>query len=289
MKKSIIPFLLAAAMLTACGSSDSESSSQAAQNTSAADSQQTAESTAEESSQAEPAEPRSIKLMALGDSITEGFTYKGAYRESLANLLEENGLSEYVDFVGKKTGGDCYDNQHCGYTGYSIDRFAAGQAGIETDARSGISSNVDKLMSDYTPDVVMLQIGTNDILSLYELDTAGDRLAALVDKILAALPEDGMLYLATIPYMDANDNTYISAEHFTVESMDKYVDDYNEKVKALAEKLKSEGKPVELADVNSAVSKEDLQDGVHPTKEGYAKLGEFWYGIISGFVTGGAQ
>ncbi len=270
MKKAIIPIVLSAMLLTACGSADSSST---------ADKTDTASTSVE----SEVKETRSIKLMPLGDSITEGFTYKGSYRVFLANLLEENGYSEYVDFVGKKQAGDCYDNEHCGYTGYSIDAIPAADS-IDGSARAGISDRVDKLMEDYTPDVVMLQIGTNDILSLYDLDNAGERLKNLVDDILDQLPDDGMLFLATIPYMDATDNTYILEDYFTVESMDGYVDDYNEKVKALVEEEQAEGKNIRLADVNSAVSKEDLQDGVHPTKEGYEKLGEFWYDIISEYI-----
>lgn len=273
MKKLLIPLTMLTMLLTGCGGSASGSSSGSAEST---EPQSAAES--------EVKEPRSIKLMAFGDSITEGFTYKGAYREFLANKLEENGLSQYVDFVGRKKGGDCYDNQHCGYTGFSIEPLEG--TSVTGDYRSGLSDMVEKLFPKYTPDVVMLQIGTNDILSLNELDTAGDRLKKLVEDVLDRLPEDGMLFLATLPCMDANDNTYISAEHFTVESMDQYIDEYNEKVKALVEEEKAAGRNIELADVNSVLTKEDLQDGVHPTKEGYEKLGEFWYGIISEFIKG---
>lgn len=272
MKKVLLPLLLSAMLLSACGETD-------------ASSQKAVGSAAESpASQAEVQYPRSIKLMALGDSITEGFTYRGAYRVPLANLLEENGLSQYVDFVGKKQAGDCYDNQHCGYTGYSIDPIS--EEDSVSGGRSGISERIEDLFGTYTPDVVMLQIGTNDILSLYELDSAGDRLKALVDSIFEKLPDDGMLYLATIPYMNAEDDTYIDPEYFTVEDMDKYVDDYNEKVKALVEEEKAAGRNIELADINSVLTKEDLQDGIHPTKEGYEKMGAYWYDIISGYVTG---
>lgn len=89
--KLIVPILLSAALLTSCGKSDGSSKTE--ENVSAAQAS---------SSQAEVQYPRSIKLMAFGDSITEGFTYKGSYRVPLANMLEENGLSQYVDFVGKR-------------------------------------------------------------------------------------------------------------------------------------------------------------------------------------------
>ncbi len=272
MKKVLLPLLLSAMLLSACGETDASSQ------------EEVGSATESPASQAEVQYPRSIKLMALGDSITEGFTYRGAYRVPLANLLEENGLSQYVDFVGKKQAGDCYDNQHCGYTGYSIDPIS--EEDSVSGGRSGISERIEDLFGTYTPDVVMLQIGTNDILSLYELDSAGDRLKALVDSIFEKLPDDGMLYLATIPYMNAEDDTYIDPEYFTVEDMDKYVDDYNEKVKALVEEEKAAGRNIELADINSVLTKEDLQDGIHPTKEGYEKMGAYWYDIISGYVTG---
>lgn len=272
MKKVLLPLLLSAMLLSACGETDTSSQ------------EEVGSATESPASQAEVQYPRSIKLMALGDSITEGFTYRGAYRVPLANLLEENGLSQYVDFVGKKQAGDCYDNQHCGYTGYSIDPIS--EEDSVSGGRSGISERIEDLFGTYTPDVVMLQIGTNDILSLYELESAGDRLKALVDSIFEKLPDDGMLYLATIPYMNAEDDTYIDPEYFTVEDMDKYVDDYNEKVKALVEEEKAAGRNIELADINSVLTKEDLQDGIHPTKEGYEKMGAYWYDIISGYVTG---
>ena len=135
--KLIVPILLSAALLTSCGKSDGSSKTE--ENVSAAQAS---------SSQAEVQYPRSIKLMAFGDSITEGFTYKGSYRVPLANMLEENGLSQYVDFVGKKKAGECYDNQHCGYTGYSIDPISESVTG---DVRGGISGKVDELFDLYTP------------------------------------------------------------------------------------------------------------------------------------------
>ncbi len=231
---------------------------------------------------AEPVkDPRNVKVMLFGDSITDGFWLEGGYRTFLCNKLEENELSQYVDFVGTKSSGDCYDNQHEGYTSFSIDNIATSITG----GRAGVTRYADRAMEKGEPDVVCLQIGTNDILSLYELDTAGERLEVLVDKIFAKLPSDGKLFLATIPYMDANDTTYISAEHFTVEFMDECVDNYNAQVRALVEKKQSEGKNISLADVNGVLSKEDLYDGVHPNEKGYEKMGDFWYGVISDYIT----
>ena len=70
-------------------------------------------------------------------------------------------------------------------------------------------------METYPADIVMLQIGTNDILSLYDLDNAGTRLELLIDKIMSYLPDDGMLFLATIPCMDATNTLYINCLLYT--------------------------------------------------------------------------
>lgn len=286
LKKILAAAAAAMTLLSGCGGSSESSGSGSSQNNTEGTNNMTT-SARDNSSQSPEAdeikEPKSIKLMAAGDSITDGFWLEGGYRVTLCDLLEENGYSQYVDFVGNKQSGNCYDGDHCGYTAFAIDQIPASES--VTGARSGITRFIKKLVPEYEPDVVLLQIGTNDILSLYKLDEAGTRLENLVDIFLENIPEDGMLFLATIPYMDATDNTYIPAEYFTVEDMDKYVDDYNAKVKEIVEKKQAQGKNIELADVNSVLTKEDLYDGVHPSEEGYKKLGEFWYEKVKDFIT----
>ncbi|MCR5816586.1 MAG: SGNH/GDSL hydrolase family protein [Ruminococcus sp.] len=265
--------ILSAAMLAGCGESGSSSDSSKADSTPAS-------STQEESSEQDTAPTyKSIKLMTFGDSITDGFWLSGGYRKFLCDKLEENGLSQYVDFVGSKTGGECYDNEHEGYTGWSIDRIPNSITG----ARMGISSVIDKRIEKYQPDVVTLMIGTNDVLSDYELDKVYDRLSALVDKAFEKMPEGAVLIMATIPDMDATDNTYID-KSMSVEYMDNCIANYNDAVKAVAEDKKADGKNILLADVHSALTKDDLYDGVHPSEEGYKKLADFWYDVITDYI-----
>ena len=218
-------------------------------------------------------ENEKIRIMPLGDSITDGFNVVGGYRTPLWKTLEQNGYTDNIEFVGQNWGGEVAP-RHSGYSGYAI-------ADIPNQ-RMGIYNFIDWLMTEYPADVVMLQIGTNDILSSYELDGMGDRLELLVDSVLNYIPEGGMLFLATIPYMDADVTTYTDA--YTVEEMDKAVDDYNAQVKALAEKKIAEGKPVTLSDNNAVLTKADLADGVHPSEEGYAKLGAHWYEMLKPYL-----
>lgn len=225
-----------------------------------------------------------IRIMPLGDSITDGYSTVGGYREPLANKLEQNGLSGRIDFVGPNWGGNCYDPQHAGYSGYSIDNIP--QEDSISGARTGLSSFIDWLMEAYPADVVMLQIGTNDILSYYDLDNIGARLEKLVDAVLTYIPKDGMLYLATIPCMDANNTLYINPNYFTPDYMDECVDKYNKEIKRIAADKQSQGKSISLADINSVLTKEDLYDGVHPTADGYKKMSEYWYDTLNQYLNG---
>ena len=223
------------------------------------------------------AEEQKLRVMPLGDSITDGFTVVGGYRIPLWYLLQEQGIVDGIDFVGPNGWyiDGVADYNHAGYSGYTI---------ADCPGRQGIYNFIDWLMEEYPADVVMLQIGTNDIISSYDLDHAGERLELLADSILTYIPEGGMLYISTIPYMDADVTTYTDA--YTVEEMDAAVDDYNAKVKALVAKKQSEGKPVAQADVNSVLTKADLSDGVHPSEDGYRKMAEYWCGVLTEFVSG---
>lgn len=233
------------------------------------------------------AEAGTLRVMCMGDSITDGFWLTGGYRNTLCSMVTENGLQDRIDFVGPNWGintADGYDPNHAGFSGYSIDNIAQEQS--ISGGRTGLSSFAETMLQTHPADVIFLQIGTNDILSLYDLEHFGERLENLVNLILAALPENGMLYLATLPAMDANDHLYISEYYFTVESMDAAVNSCNAQIKALAEKLKAAGKPVRLANVGGVLTKADLYDGVHPSEEGYRKLGEFWYTQLTDYLKG---
>ncbi len=222
-----------------------------------------------------------LRVMPLGDSITDGFTGQpdGGYRLTLWNLLKENDYTDNIDFVGPNGldstvwDSNGSDMNHAGYSGYAI-------ADIPNQ-RSGIYNFSEWLMQEYPADVVLLQIGTNDILSS-ALDGMNERLELLIDTILTYIPEDGLLYVSTVPYMDADVTNYTDA--YTVEEMDKAVDDYNTQIREIVSRKQAEGKPIAQADINSVLTKADLLDGVHPSAAGYEKMGNYWYGKLTEFI-----
>ena len=111
-----------------------------------------------------------------------------------------------------------------------------------------------------------------------------ERLELLIDTILTYIPEDGLLYVSTVPYMDADVTNYTDA--YTAEEMDKAVDDYNVEIREIVSRKQSEGKPIAQADINSVLTKADLLDGVHPSATGYEKMGQYWYSKLTEFIDG---
>lgn len=246
-----------------------------------------------------------IKILPVGDSITDGYGTEGSYRKFLYNELTEAGYS--IDMTGPNASwGDGeytdpvsgaifrYDNAHCGYSGYAIEEYP-GRNGILETLKNG------DYVNKYDPDIVILQIGTNDIIDNHEIDTAGKRLDKLVTYILQNIDEDDALFVTTIPDLDPNREgvydwfaNYRHLADWTPVSdvnAEKWVGDqiaeYNGQVKALVEsKQKSGVKNIYFGDVNHTITdvKSYLKDGVHPNDMGYKLMGGYWAGVIKEYL-----
>ncbi len=216
--------------------------------------------------------------MCLVDSITEGFTVAGAYRNRLCSLIEADGLNEVVDFIGDRSNGTGYDKDHAGHSGYSIANIPAADD-CEGKGRQGITEILDACVGVNKPDVVLLMIGTNDILSLYKLDESKSRLEALVNGIKERMSDDGKIYFATIPYIA--ENAAYNKTGKTQAELNALIDTFNNGVRDIADSDDA----IELVDMNSQIALTDLKDGIHPTDSGYTKMDDYWYLSIKDYLT----
>lgn len=208
------------------------------------------------------------KIMPLGDSITAGShssgAFPGGYRVQFWNRAIADGLS--LDFVGELNNGSgngLDDGDHEGRRGWTI-------GDIEDLVNGG-------QLASYPSDVILLMIGTNDSNSTTSGTTLRNRLSSLIDAIAEQAP-DTHLIVSSIPPRDAPRATAASAQNTA---------DYNALIPALVTQKASEGKLVSFVNAggsltvgdmngdNSATN--DLDDGLHPTEEGYYKLGDAWY------------
>lgn len=190
-------------------------------------------------------QPEAVKIMPLGDSITDGLTVPGGYRIELWQSFLNGGYN--VDFVGSLANGPSSlgDRDHEGHSGWTI---------------SQIDANIAGWLQTYTPRTILLHIGTNDMV-WGDPGGAPARLSALIDHITAQLPE-AELFVATIiplPFADAN------------------VQAFNAQIPGIVQSKVDAGLHVHLVEMYSALTPADLADGVHPNATGYAKMAAVWY------------
>ncbi len=243
---------------------------------------------------------KTVKIMSLGDSITDGYWTSGGYRKYLYHELEKQGYSN-IDMVGPK-GSDTesfsyngenitYDGNYAGYSGYAI-QFMTG-----TETRQGILETINEDYGDgknmieaYDPDVILLQIGTNDILSNYNTGIT-DRLENLINTILASMDgKDDILYVSTIPDINIAERydwlwsygiDYNSDPEGFTNAVQGSIDAYNNSIRELVAEKQAKGERVAFGDIHSVVDQNtDLYDGVHPNEAGYEKMGIYWANLL---------
>lgn len=191
--------------------------------------------------------------MPLGDSITHGATVPGGYRIRLwERLLFDLPM---VDLVGSEVNGPVtIDGNHEGHPGKAIQFIREGVRGWLYASR---------------PHIVLLMVGTNDVLYPEAHDFAGAaaRLDALVGQITAIAPNSEVI-VASVPTLQdpiANDR----ARHLSQD------------VQAIADRRADQGRRVTFVDMHRVLEVGDLADGVHPNAGGYNKMADAWYTAIT--------
>ncbi|MEU8284958.1 cellulose binding domain-containing protein [Micromonospora sp. NPDC048905] len=188
-----------------------------------------------------------VRVMPLGDSITDGFNVAGGYRIELWQRFTAGGYR--IDFVGSQFNGPASlgDHDHQGHSGWTI---------------AQIDANVVNWLRATNPRTVLLHIGTNDMYG----DTSGapGRLATLVDRITNTAPNADVFVATIIPKSGA----------------DNVVRGYNAAIPGIVQARAAAGKRVHLVDMYRALTLSDLADGVHPNATGYRKMAVAWYDAL---------
>jgi lysophospholipase L1-like esterase len=192
-----------------------------------------------------------VRVMPLGDSITEGTQVPGGYRIGLWQRLAAAGYR--VDFVGSQFNGPASlgDHDHEGHPGWRIDQ---------------IDANVTGWLRTYSPHTVLLHIGTNDVLQNFNLSGAPGRLSTLLDHINATVPSAEVFVATIIPLSNAGQESAART--------------FNAAIPGIVQGKVNAGQHVHLVDMHSALTTADLTDGIHPTATGYDKMAAKWYGAL---------
>jgi hypothetical protein len=222
---------------------------------------------------AHPQNP-TVRIMPLGDSITESRKGHASYRCWLWDMLRERGIS--ADFVGSRSGvmgssreemadADCpysdFDPEHEGHFGWCTSDFL--------DEHSSIGCLHDWL-NLYTPDIVLVHLGTNDVGYGKSIDEALDRLGGIIDTLRHHNPSI-VIFLAKL----------ISSTR----SWNSRLPEFNDRIPEVCLNSCTDFSPVIMVDHNSGFDPaEDTFDGVHPDSSGEYKMAQKWSDAIENFL-----
>ncbi|MBC8108050.1 MAG: NPCBM/NEW2 domain-containing protein [Anaerolineae bacterium] len=210
----------------------------------------------------EPLEDRTLfaaKIMPLGDSITQAENGHAAYRYWLWKNLQNNGSTD-VDFVGSVTGvnngsppASDYDQNHEGHWGWRADE---------------INANITGWANTHRPDIVLMHLGTNDLIQGQSVSSTITDLGSIIDKLRAANPNVTVIMAQIIP------NNSVS------------VTSLNSSISSLAGQKNTAQSRVVTADQFSGFSAtNDTYDGIHPNQAGEQKMSNKWYSTMTPFLT----
>jgi len=204
-----------------------------------------------------------VKVMPLGDSITfgsygAGFLGRGGYREILARKCVKENLS--IDFVGtlhypENAGFDSDNNGLCGWRANQI------------------NDSIKVWILKCRPQIILLQIGVNDIIQGASVDTTVARLDKLIFNIHAS---DTNIELYTASIMNVLDSNLYKVKM-------SMVDEYNMKIEKLVNKHSASGMKIYFADIKSLSALGDLdfhKDRLHPNDMGYSKMADAWWSVL---------
>ncbi|MCP4136541.1 MAG: cellulose-binding protein [bacterium] len=202
----------------------------------------------------ESSREQTIKIMPLGDSITHGSKKHNTYRRVLYHKLKESGFR--VNFIGSQTtnyeGGPPkkdFDFDHEGHGGSRADQLLAG---------------LPRWLKFNRPDIVLLQVGTNDILNRQSNRETIQDIKGIIAKLRKVNPEV-KIFLSTV-----TPNKY--------KGVQETIKDLNKKIKKLPQKLNKKNSPLVIVDqYRGFYTSMDTYDGIHPNENGEEKLAVKWF------------
>ncbi|KAF3058575.1 carbohydrate esterase family 3 protein [Daldinia childiae] len=192
-----------------------------------------------------------LRIMPLGASITFGFgsSDNNGYRKDIRDKIEANGNK--VNMVGNNPSGSMKDNDTEGWKSYTVDQV-----------HDKATASVPK----YKPNVILVNVGTNDCVQNKDLPNAGKRLQSLLDSLYTESPKATVILSTLLVNKDA--------------AVQARVQDFNAQLRKVANQLQSDKKRLVLVDMQSddGPEVEDLNaDGTHPNDTGYRKMADVFY------------
>ncbi len=205
-----------------------------------------------------PAQSSTKRILPLGDSITNGGNGFASYRRSLWFMLRNAGNN--VDFIGSQ-----HDFE--GSVDNSLRDFDLDHEGHWAWEAGDIEQNLAEWLNGYTPDIVLLHAGTNDVDRGQSHNSTIGELGRIIDLLRNKNPNVVVLVAKIIP-MKQRDTS-----------------DFNQFIDAFAASKNTAASPVSVVDQYSGYSAaSDNYDNWHPNNSGEEKMATQWFNGLQPYL-----
>ncbi len=207
-------------------------------------------------------EIETVRIMPVGDSITAGRYIGGSgdtytsYRRPLWFDLQNGGYN--VDFVG--------DRQR-GYGNKDFDMDMSGDGGWPAQ---WVVGNITNWMVDYDPDIILLHIGTNDLLRGEGEANAIADIQEIISRVRNVKP-DTIIFIAQVFPLDHNG----------------YTEDLLNAQIATLSNLSTPESPIIIVDQNTGINlATQSYDNIHPNLAGEEEMAVRWFAALTPILDG---
>jgi len=213
-----------------------------------------------------------VKLHPIGDSTTEAYEYPTAWRYWLWKSLDGGDFN--VDFVGSRKGtnkgqnfdDNDWDMDHDGHTSAKSSEVLNG------NLPRNHTGSLREWAPEYAADLAVVYLGTNDIRGRRSTEDIIGTFEEIVAELRAA--NSGVdIVICTLPYW--NYGRFGGSE--------AAVDALNAAIPSLSQLATAESR-IEIVDLNSDYTLDDLRDGIHPGESGAKKIAERLLPVVSEFL-----
>jgi hypothetical protein len=211
-----------------------------------------------------PAGGQVLQILPLGDSITQADIDHFGYRYRLWAKLLDAGVtfdfigSENLNFFGNPSwpsiGGQSFDSDHEGHWGWEANEILDGRVG---------EGNLATWLKGYTPDVVLMHLGTNDALHADTTQSTVQELEQVIQILQADNPAVTILMAILIPSTDP--------EAWRIPPV-------NAEIPAIARRMQTPTSTIVVVDQWTGFdTSTDMYDPWHPNAAGEEKMAQNWF------------
>jgi len=124
----------------------------------------------------------------------------------------------------------------------------------------------------FLPNLFTINVGTNDAIKNYDVDSAGERMLVLLKYLRSQVPDATFILSTLLPLRSQPNNA-------------RYI---NKQYRSLVTRLQGEGWKIVLAEMDDGfITLDELPDGTHPNDGGYRKMAHRFYLSISDAIEAG--